>query len=384
MARARGLAMRMHAAIGAVAIASALAPADAPAEQPKKSTKPTARSKDHGSAERELLAMSELAESVGEIDNAIGHLDELRKLCRSRDPPCETPDPEILERLSWLCLKSRACVPRREALLAEVRQRLPENRELIRDLGINLSGADDERPTDDPGSEIRIQQLRSFLRSHPNDAGARLDLANALSDSGAYREAANELAVYLEARPSDLEARRTLIDALLQTGQKIRAVDELTIYVKQRPEDAEARADLIDTLIDLDRREAAFDEITLYLHKRPRAWRIRWREIELLEALKRTQELDRAIERLVRDDPKSAVTWAFVAARALQKDDPDRAESAVAHAKTLTSTDAETLQRIRDVERDLKKTRAQERSEFRQDAQRSDFEDDLRYGGEPQ
>src|SRR5262249_42187893 len=92
---------------------------------------------------RELEAMAELAEQGGDVDKAIGLLDELRKVCAQKGPPCETKDADLLEQIGWLCLKSKACAPRRPALIEELQKKAPKKKELLHDLKDSLApGAD--------------------------------------------------------------------------------------------------------------------------------------------------------------------------------------------------------------------------------------------------
>jgi predicted Zn-dependent protease len=310
---------------------------------------PKARSKRDRA--REIEAMAELAEKVHEIDRAIELLDALRRVCAERGPPCETADAETLEQIGWLCLQSKTCAARRPALIAEIKARAPALRALIHDLEESLKPEDAEAtPSRDEGPppSAGIDRLRAHLLEHPGDLDARMDLADALIAANRKDEAVRELSRYLEARPDDLDARESLIDLL----------------------------------VALERRSAALSEIAVYLARRPAAWRMRDLEIELLAKDKRAADLDRALAAMVRDAPGRGLAWAYLAGRALDRDDLAGAERALERARATTSTDAETREKIAEVVSELSATRARSELEFWRDVRRYDLEDDLRYGGE--
>src|SRR5438128_575939 len=68
-----------------------------------KSASKSAKAKSKREKARELESMAELSEQVGDADKTIALLDELRKVCAQKGPPCDTKDQEILEQIGWLC-----------------------------------------------------------------------------------------------------------------------------------------------------------------------------------------------------------------------------------------------------------------------------------------
>jgi predicted Zn-dependent protease len=312
--------------------------------------KPKPTAKDRRTLERELSEMAELAESVGETDKAIAAIDELRELCKKKKgPSCETKDADLLEQLGWLCLKSKACADRRAALLAEIEGTLPSKTDLMRDLKEAISGkdapAEEHEDADEP--KKTIPALREHLRTHPDDWDARSDLA----------------------------------DLLMEAGQKLEAITELERYLSGRPSDLDARMNLIDALRDAGRRGRALEEIAKLLKDKPRAWKLRELQIELL-AEDKSAELDRAIASLCADAPTRAMSWVLAAERRMEKDDAAEATTLLRRAQTISSTEADTLQRIAELERDLLKMRRESTADFVHEVHHYDLEDDLRYGGE--
>jgi tetratricopeptide (TPR) repeat protein len=311
--------------------------------------KPRPSTKDKRAQERELTEMAELAESVGQTDKAISILDELRALCRTKGAQCETKDGEILEQLGWLCLKSKACADRRKSLLEEIARAIPSKTGLIHDLKEALGGKDEEEG-EEKEPDNSIPALREHLKTHPDDLDARSDLA----------------------------------DLLLEAGEKLEAIKHLEIYLVSRPSDLEARMNLIDALRDSGRRGRALEEIAQMLSRKRDAWKLRELQIELLFEEKRNEEIDRALDALERDAPGRAMTWVLAAERRMEKDDPSEASALLLRAKTISSTEAETVQRIVELERDIAQMRKDSSADFVREVHQYDLEDDLRYGTEIQ
>jgi predicted Zn-dependent protease len=346
--------------------------------------------KDRRSAEAELLGIAELSESMEQHDDAIRTLDELRRLCAPPGPaPCESKDGELLEQIGWLCLKSASCAPRRSALLEEVRRRLPGAKELIADLAGEAGGAADAEAADDaakkgapprsPKGPARIAELSAAVQQHPDDLDLRGDLADALFEDGQLGAAIPEYRALL-ARRDDEGARANLIDALEETGKLREAARELAIHLEHQPQELASRRRWIELLVDLNDKPAALVAVQRYLAERHEAYRMRWLEIELLEQLGRNVDADRRIADLVTELPARAGGWALLAERALAREDRRGAERALAKARALSSTDAETLEKIAEVDRDLGLFQVEQHREFRREVRREDFEDELRHG----
>lgn len=305
--------------------------------------------------ERALLAMAELAESLGRHADALADLDELRAMC-APIAGCETPAAEILERIGWACLEVPACAPRRLQLLTEVARLCPGATELQRDLRAAVAerGRDEaERQAEAAGPGARggaaeIDRLRAALAAHPADDDRRMDLAEALLAAARPEEGARELSLYLHHRPEDQDARERLVEALVGLGRRAEAIEQIRLHVARRPD----------------------------------AWSLRAELVDLLELEQREDERDLAVAALLREAPDRALGWTFVAERAIERHDLGAAEEALARARAATATDAVSRERLAQAERDLGLVRASDAALFRGDVRQLDLEDDLRYGGE--
>lgn len=114
----------------------------------------------------------------------------------------------------------------------------------------------------------RVSSLTDYVKEHPEDEAARLNLASSLFFLEKYREAIIQLKAYLEKRPADVEARLKYAQSLFNTQDMEGARQEYGMVLKEWPDSLQIRLEFARCLFWKDR-ERAEQELLLILTKQP-------------------------------------------------------------------------------------------------------------------
>jgi superkiller protein 3 len=120
------------------------------------------------------------------------------------------------------------------------------------------------------GLPVALERYAKLLELVPDDADARRNYGELLSDAGELVHAQEELQKVVAAAPGDLRARRSLALVLAARRAGPELVADLEEIVKLEPEDMDARMDLAASYVSIAKMteaEAVYDEV---LRRKPR------------------------------------------------------------------------------------------------------------------
>jgi tetratricopeptide (TPR) repeat protein len=228
-----------------------------------------------------------------------------------------------------------------------------------------------------------------ILERRPDDPQALTKLAAAcLSSAACAPRRGAVLQAAVRVLPDDAELLEELAEVLGQAGRHRVAVRALRGYLRRHPADDTIRAALVDNLVAARDFRAALPELRIRLQRSPGDRAARWMEIELLDALGRTPERDRALAAYVKLDPTSGDAWVELGERAVDRQELARAEEAVRRARAGRFRDEkEGRARLAALERDLAieraeqlKDRAEQARDLRRDARWADLVEEVEQG----
>jgi membrane associated rhomboid family serine protease/Flp pilus assembly protein TadD len=156
-----------------------------------------------------------------------------------------------------------------------------------------------------------VEYLRADVKRRPGDLNARLQLGDALAESRAWPEAAEQYREYLDRGGDQPEVRPKLADALLRTGRLAEAITVLEQAVRREPGNWGLKAGLALTLVQAHRAEEGVRIYEEILRQRPN-------DPEILNSLAYTyvdslnSHIPEAVEmarRAVQLRPKEGMIW---------------------------------------------------------------------------
>jgi len=158
--------------------------------------------------------------------------------------------------------------------------------------------------------EEALAQLRKTVQADPRRIAARRDLALALSNSGKHVEALAYFEGLLETTPSDAELRLGYGSALAESGKPAEAADALADAIRLNPA-------AIEPYIALARLEAGRENHAQAASLYETALGFAPFDRDLLRAwageLKKSNQIDATIQKLVRSHPDDEAAWYRVA-----------------------------------------------------------------------
>lgn len=150
-----------------------------------------------------------------------------------------------------------------------------------------------------------VEAFSEAVRAAPDSAGARINLAAALVETGRVEEATEELTRALELAPDNATAHFNLGLLERNAGKLEDAVRHLRRAVELQPEDSGARLELARALRATGRLEEALEQFAWVAHRHPETQpEARYREAVLLVELGRYGEARERLEAAHADLPQ--------------------------------------------------------------------------------
>jgi len=232
-----------------------------------------------------------------------------------------------------------------------------------------------------PGDQDVLEDLIAACMKSPRCAPRRLAL---------LREGVEK-----SSQPADL--LETLVQELSRRGQAKAAITELRRYVRNHPDNDDARALLIDTALDQEQRAIAMPELKLHLQRNPEDLEKRVRYLEALRDENQLPELRRQLDALLRSHPDHVIGLVLRGEVRLDAGDLRGAATDLEKARGLAERDRarslsacraeedtdcvaeleEGMKRVRELDEELRATRAEHARDFRDDVVWLDLANDL-------